>query len=88
MMSEMLFRFSENIVKLKENRRSGWGSHVGITNPESIADHVFGCAILAMCFGDLAKANTEKLIRMLLSHDIQEVHCSVVIVCFSLQSFY
>jgi putative hydrolase of HD superfamily len=69
---EKLINFSEIIGKLKVVNRSGWVSHVGITNPESVADHSFRCAILAMCIGDLLSVNTEKLIRMLLLHDIQE----------------
>lgn len=68
-----LAKFSEIIGKLKLVRRSGWISHVGMSEPESVADHSFRCAILAMCFGDLIKVDTEKLVRMLLLHDIQEV---------------
>ena len=69
---EELIEFSEIIGKLKVVNRSGWISHVGITKPESVADHSFRCAILAMCIGDLQGVDTEKLIRMLLLHDIQE----------------
>jgi putative hydrolase of HD superfamily len=69
---EELIEFSEIIGKLKVVKRAGWISHVGITKPESVADHSFRCAILAMFIGDLQGVNTEKLIRMLLLHDIQE----------------
>ncbi len=69
---ERLIRFSECIGKLKSTKRSGWVSHAGITEPESVADHSFRCAILAMCIGDLMNADTERLIRMLLLHDVQE----------------
>jgi len=69
---EKLIDFSEIIGKLKVVNRAGWISQVGIIQPESVADHSFRCAILAMCIGDLLGANTEKLIRMLLLHDIQE----------------
>jgi putative hydrolase of HD superfamily len=72
MSSEKLIEFSEIIGKLKVVNRSGWVSHVGITKPESVADHSFRCAILAMSIGDLLGVDTEKLIRMLLLHDIQE----------------
>lgn len=67
-----LLEFSEIIGKLKVTKRSGWVSQVGIDKPESVADHSLRCAILAMCIGDLTKADTEKLVRMLLLHDIQE----------------
>lgn len=69
---EKLIEFSEVIGKLKVVKRAGWISHVGITKPESVADHSFRCAILAMCIGDLLGVDAEKLIRMLLLHDIQE----------------
>jgi len=69
---ENLLRFSEIIGKLKVVKRSGWISHVGINEPESVADHSFRCAILAMCIGDLINVDTEKLIRLLLLHDVQE----------------
>jgi putative hydrolase of HD superfamily len=69
---EKIIHFSEIIGKLKVVNRAGWISQVGIIQPESVADHSFRCAILAMCIGDLLGVNTEKLIRMLLLHDIQE----------------
>lgn len=69
---EKLLRFSEIIGKLKIVKRSGWISHAGIDKPESVADHSFRCAVLAMCIGDVANVDTEKLIRMLLLHDVQE----------------
>ena len=69
---EELIEFSEIIGKLKVVNRSGWVSQVGITRPESVADHSFRCAILGMWIGDLQGVDTEKLIRMLLLHDIQE----------------
>lgn len=72
MVLEKLFRFSECMGKLKIIKRSGWISHAGVTEPESVADHSFRCAILAMCIGDLVNVDTEKLIRMVLLHDAQE----------------
>ena len=68
-----LIEFSEIIGKLKVVKRSGWISHVGIAEPESVADHSYRCAVLAMCIGDFVDADTKKLIKMLLLHDIQEV---------------
>ena len=69
---ERLIEFAQIIGRLKETRRSGWVSQVSIANPESVADHSFRCAILAMCLGAFENANTDKLIRMLLLHDIHE----------------
>ncbi len=67
-----LIEFSEVTGKLKVVDRSGWISQVGIAKPESVADHSYRCAILAMCIGDFLGADTEKLISMLLLHDLQE----------------
>jgi putative hydrolase of HD superfamily len=69
---ERLLRFSQTIGKLKLVKRTGWISQVGIDEPESVADHSFRCAMLGMCIGDLLDLETEKLVRMLLLHDIQE----------------
>lgn len=69
---EKLVKFSRIIGKLKLVKRSGWISHAGITEPESVADHSFRCAILAMYVGDLIEIDTERLVKMLLLHDIQE----------------
>jgi len=57
---------------LKKVKRKGWITWVGIENPESVAEHSFRCAVLAMCIGDLKKLNTEKLIKITLLHDIHE----------------
>ena len=69
---KMLTELADIVGKLKGVKRSGWRSHVGIQRPESVADHSFRCAILAMIICDLSNVNTEKLIRMMLLHDIQE----------------
>ena len=67
-----LLRFSKFVGQLKDVKRSGWISHAGIQDAESVADHSFRCAVLAMCIGDIVKADTDKLMRMLLLHDLQE----------------
>lgn len=69
---EELIGFAQIIGRLKETRRSGWVSQVSIANPESVAEHSFRCAILAMCLGAFENADTDKLIKMLLLHDIHE----------------
>ena len=67
-----LMGFTENIIKLKKVPRKGWVSQVGVENPESVADHSFGCALLAMYLGDLKGLDTEKLVRLSLLHDFHE----------------
>ena len=71
-----LYEFLEVVGKLKIMKRSGWISQVGINKPESVADHSFRCAILAMCIGDLLDLDSGKLIRMMLLHDIHEAKTS------------
>lgn len=72
MHSKNLFEFFKVIGRLKIVKRSGWVSQVDIKDPESVADHSFRCAIIAMCIGNLTDVNTEKLVQMTLLHDLQE----------------
>ena len=71
-MLEGIIQFLKKTGKLKRVKRSGWISQVGIENPESVADHSFRSAVLAMCIADLEGLNAEKLVRMLLLHDVHE----------------
>ncbi len=71
-MRRELVAFAENVGKLKRVPRKGWVSQVGIEAPESVADHSFGCAVLAMCLGDLKGLDMEKLLRLALLHDLHE----------------
>jgi 5'-deoxynucleotidase YfbR-like HD superfamily hydrolase len=57
-----------NIKKIK---RQGWVRE-GIINDESVADHSFRVAIMAMFFGEKLDVDTNKLIRMALIHDVAE----------------
>lgn len=66
----------EELYNLKDIEREGWLER-GITNGESVADHIFGVLILAMfllpkkleTFPDYDK---EKIIKILLFHDLAE----------------
>lgn len=59
---------------LKKIKRSGWLRY-NISNPESVADHTFRVAFIAMILGDHLGADTLKLIKMALIHDIPELSC-------------
>jgi putative hydrolase of HD superfamily len=72
-MSKEIIEFFKLVGLLKKLPRSGWKTKVGVENPESVADHVFRTAVLAMVFGDLKKLDTEKMIRMALLHELQEI---------------
>lgn len=58
--------------KLKKEKRKGWIAKAGIKNPESVADHSFATALIAMMVGDDINLDTEKMIRMALLHDLGE----------------
>jgi len=73
LISKELSEFLQVVGRLKTVRRSGWTSQVGIDEPESVADHSFRCAVIAMCICNLTDVEIGKLVPMLLLHDIQEV---------------
>ena len=58
--------------KLKREVRKGWIVKAGIKQPESVADHSFVTALIAMVVGDNSELDTEKMIRMALLHDLAE----------------
>ncbi|MCK4634094.1 HD domain-containing protein, partial [Candidatus Bathyarchaeota archaeon] len=66
MISKELSEFLQVVGRLKTVRRSGWISQVGIDEPESVADHSFRCAVIAMCICNLTDVEIGKLVPMLL----------------------
>ena len=68
----MLFDFFYIVSELKKTPRRGWKEKIGIVNPESVADHSFSSAVMAMVFSDLKKLDTEKMLKMALLHDLSE----------------
>ncbi len=71
-MHQEIAAFGKSVGKLKRVARKGWITGVGVKQPESVADHSFRCAVLAMCLGDLKGLDAEKLLRMALLHDVHE----------------
>ncbi|MFZ3077933.1 MAG: HD domain-containing protein [Candidatus Aenigmatarchaeota archaeon] len=72
MTDENIIEFFRIAGKLKKVERTGWVTQVGIPNPESVAEHSFRAAIIGMLISDIKKMDTEKVMRMLLLHDIAE----------------
>ena len=68
----MIEEFFKIATDLKKIPRTGWSTKLGITNPESVADHTFSMSIMAMVFADMQKLDTQKVLRMSLIHDIAE----------------
>src|SRR5690349_19576057 len=68
----MLFDFFYIVSELKKTPRKGWKDKVGIEHPESVADHSYSAAVMAMVFSDLKKLDTKKILKMALIHDLSE----------------
>lgn len=68
----MLSDFFYLISELKKIPRKGWKEKVGIQHPESVADHSYGTAVMAMIFSDSDRMDTEKIMKMALLHDLAE----------------
>ncbi|WCJ35723.1 5'-deoxynucleotidase HDDC2 [Euphorbia peplus] len=57
--------------RLKTTKRKGWINH-GIKAPESIADHMYLMALMALIAADLPGLNRERCIKIAIVHDIAE----------------
>lgn len=68
----MILNFFHTSANLKKIPRQGWIDKLSISNPESVADHVFSMAIMGMIFSDLENQDTEKILKMILLHDLAE----------------
>ncbi|XP_050225787.1 5'-deoxynucleotidase hdd1 [Mercurialis annua] len=56
---------------LKTTKRKGWINH-GIKGPESIADHMYRMALMALIAGDIPGLNRERCMKIAIVHDIAE----------------
>ncbi len=64
--------FLKIAANLKTIPRQGWIDKISIKHPESVADHTFSMAIIGMLLSDSNKYDTEKILRMILLHDLAE----------------
>jgi putative hydrolase of HD superfamily len=64
--------FFHSILHLKSVRRAGWVSKVKVEDAESVADHTFSMATMAMLLSDMLGFNTQRVIKMVLIHDLAE----------------
>jgi putative hydrolase of HD superfamily len=75
---EMFLDFVSSLGRVKMIPRSGWISHgISLQEVESVADHSFSTAVLAMLLADLEVANgrrinIERVLRLALLHDLPE----------------
>lgn len=70
-MAVKILKFLEEAGKLKAIAREGWKAR-GIKDCESVAEHTFRAALLAMLLSDLEKCNTKNVLKMSLLHDLPE----------------
>lgn len=68
----MTIDFFKNAANLKKIPRKGWVDKLDIKNPESVADHSYSMAIMGMIISDMENHNSEKIIKMILLHDLAE----------------
>ena len=71
MENEELLHLFQEVNKLKHIKRKGWVLR-NVAEPESVADHSYRTALIAMFLSDQQELDTEKVIKMALLHDIQE----------------
>lgn len=60
------------LMRLKDVTRTGWELR-GIIEPESVADHSWGTALLVSRFSGEAGVESERALRMAVIHDLIEV---------------
>ncbi|HSG83022.1 MAG: HD family hydrolase [Nitrosopumilus sp.] len=68
----MIIDFFKTAANLKKVDRQGWVDKLSIDNPESVADHSYSMAIMGMVLSDLENYNSEKVLKMILLHDLAE----------------
>ena len=68
----MIEDFFQKVLELKNVPRQGWKEKVGISNPESVAEHSYSTSVMSMIISDLEGLNSEKIIKMALLHDLAE----------------
>jgi len=68
----MILDFFKTAANLKKISRQGWIDKLSLDNPESVADHSYSMAIIGMVISDLQNFNSEKILKMILLHDLSE----------------
>ena len=68
----VILDFFKNTLNLKNISRQGWIDKLSIEHPESVADHSYSMAIMGMVISDLENYNSEKILKMILLHDLAE----------------
>jgi putative hydrolases of HD superfamily len=69
--ARQLLEFLHLAGRLKQTPRAGWRLR-GIAEPESVAEHTFRVALLALVFGTDAEVDRDRCVAMALVHDLAE----------------
>ncbi len=72
-----LVQFFHTAGKLKQEKRRGWVDR-GVKDAESVADHCFRLALMAMVFAERQGLDVCKAVKMALLHDLPEAICGDV----------
>tara|TARA_B110000014_G_scaffold152560_1_gene106637 strand:- start:1534 stop:2067 length:534 start_codon:yes stop_codon:yes gene_type:complete len=67
-----LLDFFKTGLNLKNISRQGWIDKLAIEHPESVADHSYSMALIAMVISDLENYDSQKILKMVLLHDLAE----------------
>lgn len=68
----LILDFFKTSANLKNIPRQGWIDKLNHKNPETVAEHVYMTAVMGMVISDLEGKNTEKILKMILLHDLAE----------------
>ena len=68
----MILDFFTIAANLKNIPRQGWVDKLSNETPESVADHSYSMAIMSMVISDLENYDSEKILKMVLLHDLAE----------------
>ena len=80
--------FLRQVNGLKTVKRTGWIVE-GIKEPESVAEHSFGTALLVLVFGQKRKdINPDKAMKMALIHDLAESETGDILVDWKVNNFF
>lgn len=69
--AQQLLEFLHLAGRLKQTARAGWRLR-GIAEPESVAEHTFRVALLALVLGRESGVDRERCVAMALVHDLAE----------------
>jgi putative hydrolase of HD superfamily len=68
----MILDFFKTAANLKKIHRQGWIEKLSLDSPESVADHSYSMAVISMVISDLENYDSEKILKMVLLHDLAE----------------